>query len=83
MISQKNNSIKSVDKKNASIILWVAIKKGESKKMEELKNIKVAVRWAKNGRKYIWENPSQKKLAGLIKKYGVDQICDSCLWLEQ
>ncbi len=51
--------------------------------MEELKNIKVAARWAKNGRKYIWENPSQKKLAGLIKKYGVDQICDSCLWLEQ
>ena len=51
--------------------------------MEEFKNITVVVRWAKNGRKYIWDNPSQKKLAELIKKYGVDQICDSCLWLQQ
>lgn len=52
-------------------------------KMEELKNIKVAVRWAKNGRKYVYENPSQKKIAKLIKKYNIDQICGACLWLCQ
>lgn len=31
-MSQKNNLIKSIDKKNILFILWVAIKKGESKK---------------------------------------------------
>lgn len=51
--------------------------------MEELKNIKVVVRWGKNGRKYVFENPSQKKIADLIKKYDMDQICDGCLWLCQ
>jgi hypothetical protein len=51
--------------------------------MEELKNINVAVRWARNGRKYVWENPTQKKIADLIKKYGCDQVCDGCLWLLQ
>lgn len=51
-------------------------------KMEELKNIKVVVRWGKNGRKYIWEKPSQKKIAELISKYDYDQICDGCLWLQ-
>lgn len=51
--------------------------------MEELKNIKVVVRWGKNGRKYIWQNPTQEKLNGLIKKYDIDQICDDCLWLCQ
>ena len=51
--------------------------------MEELKNIKTVVRWGKNGRKYVWENPTQKKIAELIKKYDIDQICDDCLWLCQ
>ena len=49
--------------------------------MEELKNIKVVIRWGRNGRKYVWENPTKKKLAEVVKKYGVDQICDGCLWL--
>ena len=51
--------------------------------MEELKNIKVAVRWARNGRKYVWDNPTQKKIIELIKKYDYDQICDGCLWLSR
>ena len=53
------------------------------KKMEELKNIKVIVRWGKNGRKYVWENPSQKKIIELINKYDYEQICDGCLWLQR
>jgi len=55
----------------------------EGRKMEELKNIKLAVRWGKNGRKYVWENPTQKKIIELIKKYDYDQICGDCLWLCQ
>ena len=51
--------------------------------MEELKNIKVAVRWGKNGRMYVWENPTQKKIVDLIKQYDYDQVCDGCLWLCQ
>jgi len=51
--------------------------------MEELKNIEVAVRWAKNGRKYIYENLTSKKIDKLINKYGIDQICGVCLWLCQ
>ena len=51
--------------------------------MEELKSIKLVVRWGKNGRKYIWKNPTKKKIAELIKKYGMDQICYNCLWLRQ
>ena len=51
--------------------------------IEELKNVKVAVRWGKNGRQYIWENPTKNKIAELIKKYDFDQICDGCLWLCQ
>jgi hypothetical protein len=47
--------------------------------MEELKKISVAVRWARNGRKYVWEKPSQKKIAELISKYDYDQMCDGCL----
>ena len=53
------------------------------KKMEELKNIKVVVRWGKNGRKYVWEKPTQKKIVELIKRYDYDQICGDCLWLCQ
>ena len=51
--------------------------------MKELENIKVVIRWGKNGRKYIWEKPTQEKLNKLIKRYDVDQICDGCLWLCQ
>jgi hypothetical protein len=55
----------------------------ERKKMtvKELKNIKVVVRWGRNGRKYVWENPTQKKISELIKKYDYEQLCDGCLWL--
>ncbi len=68
----------------AYTFIYAIIKIGkEVNKMEELKNIKVAVRWARNGRKYVWDNPTQKKIAELIKKYGYDQICDGCLWLCQ
>ena len=52
-------------------------------KMEELKNIKLIVRWGKNGRKYVWQNPTKKKIAELINKYDYDQICGDCLWLCQ
>jgi hypothetical protein len=51
--------------------------------MKALKNIKVVVRWGKNGRKYVWEKPTQKKIVELIKKYDIEQICDGCLWLCQ
>ena len=51
--------------------------------MEELKNIKVVVRWGLNGRKYVWVKPSQKKIIELIKKYDYEQICDGCLWLSR
>lgn len=49
--------------------------------VKELKNIKVVVRWGRNGRKYVWENPTQKKISELIKKYDYEQLCDGCLWL--
>ena len=49
--------------------------------MEDLKNIKVVIRWGKNGRKYVWENPTQKKIIELINKYKVGVICDNCMWL--
>ena len=51
--------------------------------MIEIKNIKVVVRWGKNGRKYVWESPTHKKIVELIKRYGIEQICDGCLWLYQ
>lgn len=47
--------------------------------------IKWIARWGKNGRKYVWENPTQKKLDQLVKKYGVEQIAgdwnDWGIWL--
>lgn len=46
------------------------------------KEIKVVIRWAKNGRKYVYENLTSKKIDKLIAKYGIDQICDGCLWLQ-
>ena len=57
--------------------------KVKGRKMEELKNIKLAIRWGKNGRKYVWENPTKKKIVELINKYDYDQICGDCLWLCQ
>lgn len=32
------------------------------------------IRWAKNGRKYVWNNPTQDQFNDLVKKYGIDQI---------
>lgn len=43
--------------------------------------IKWIARWGKNGKKYVWENPTQKKLDQLIEKYGVDQIVSDGVWL--
>lgn len=36
--------------------------------------IEMIARWGRNGIKYVWLYPSQKKLDNLIKRYGVDQI---------
>lgn len=59
------------------------------KEFEELlqdpynKDAKCFVRWAKNGRKYIWEikNLTKKQCVDLINKYGIEQICDDTIWL--
>ena len=59
------------------------IPKKYQNKMEELKNIKVMVRWGKNGRKYVYANPTPNTLSKYIKRYGIEQICDGCLWLYQ
>lgn len=43
------------------------------------------VRWGKNGKKYVWDNPTQEKLDALVKKHGCEQISESkwgnILWL--
>lgn len=44
--------------------------------------IKTIVRWGKNGRKYVWKNPTQEIVDILIKRYGCDQICEGTLWLQ-
>ena len=49
--------------------------------MEELKSIKLVIRWGKNGRKYIWKNPTKKKIAELIKKYGMELSTRYVIWL--
>ena len=56
--------------------------------------IEMACRYARNGRKYVWLYPSQKKVDELIYKYGYEHIADgtingddvkwhtvNCLWL--
>lgn len=40
------------------------------------------IRWAKNGRKYVWDNPTQEQVKMLIDKYGIDQIANGVLWLQ-
>lgn len=57
--------------------------------------IKMIARYGRNGIKYVWIYPSQKKLDDLIYKYGLDQVADgviinsegkreivNCAWLE-
>ena len=57
--------------------------------------IEMIARWGKNGRKYVWINPTQKQLDDLIEKYGCEQIASGqikqsngdykkclCVWLE-
>ena len=44
--------------------------------------IKWIARYGKNGRKYVWENPTQEKLDELIKKYEVDQVTEDGVWLQ-
>lgn len=39
------------------------------------------IRYGKNGKKYVWDNPTQEKLDQLVKKYGYEQICDNICWL--
>ena len=56
--------------------------------------IEMVCRYARNGRKYVWLYPSQKKVDDLIYKYGCEQIAEgsirddngkwievNCLWL--
>ena len=46
--------------------------------------IKLVIRWARNGHCYTWNNPSIKILNQLISKYGVDQVGDDgTLWLQR
>lgn len=44
--------------------------------------IQVIVRWGKNGQKYVWQNIDESKMKRLIKKYGIEQVCDHTLWLD-
>ena len=39
-------------------------------------------RWARNGRKYVYEYITSNRLKALIRRFGVDQICDHTLWLQ-
>ena len=43
--------------------------------------IKTIARWGRNGKYYHWDSPSQKKLDELVKKYGIEQINNTTLWL--
>lgn len=52
--------------------------------------IKWVARWGKNGRKYTWFCPTQRKLDELCKKYYVDQIVNDIdndntygVWLQE
>lgn len=38
-------------------------------------------RWGKNGRKYVWINPSQKKVDEITKKYRVSEFASNGAWL--
>lgn len=49
---------------------------------KELESIKVVARWGRNGRKYVWQHPSYAKIEELAERYGIDQICNDCLWLQ-
>lgn len=45
--------------------------------------ITIAARWAKNGRKYEWREPTQEQLDRLVEEYGIDQITeDGVCWLQ-
>ncbi len=43
--------------------------------------IRAIVRWGKNGKKYTWENPTQKQLDKLVAKYGCEQVSGNTCWL--
>lgn len=45
--------------------------------------IKIVIRWGRNGKKYVWNNPTQSKLDSLVARYGVDQLNEDVLWLER
>ena len=45
--------------------------------------IKTVARYGKNGKYYEWNEPTQKKLESLVKKYGVDSIeGNGLVWLQ-
>lgn len=50
--------------------------------MADKKRIKWVARWGKNGRKYIWINPTEGKIRRLIDRYGIDQVTDDGIWLQ-
>lgn len=43
---------------------------------------KWVARWAKNGRKYVWINPTEGKIRRLIDRYGIDQVTEDGIWLQ-
>ena len=48
--------------------------------------MKTIIRYALNGRKYEWIDPSDEKTKKLITKYGIDQIIEKdetrIIWLQ-
>ena len=63
-------------------IMTTIIKMSRRKAVIQGQEIKTILRWGKNGRKYVWKNPTQEVVNKLIKRYGFDQICDGTLWLQ-
>ena len=66
------------------------MKENQSKAKLDGVEIGMAVRYGRNGRKYVWEYPTQEQLDKLIAKYDYDQIADGSIrgekvnvvWLE-
>ena len=50
--------------------------------LDELKQIKTIARYGKNGKKYTWQNIDYCKTQKLAQKYGIEQICNDTLWLQ-
>lgn len=50
--------------------------------LKELKQIKTIARYGKNGKKYVWQNIDYCKTQKLAQKYGIEQISNDILWLQ-